>query len=362
MLTVGQERSPVIEINVGSRIRAVTFTANGEYIVGGGDGQRVWRVEDCKQMATMAARDVRSLAVSQDGRWIAAGTDWGEAILWDTKTFEQVFTHKEDLPDSILGVDFSPDSTRLVTASKNPTAIWDVAARKKVLTLHEYWVRAAKYSPQGDRIATATFDSVRVWDSNDGRLLTDIPVNVAPLSMFNSGLLWSNNHLFVVSDSTIKRFEASTGSAASEWPVHHSNNSSCIALPKHGEFIAYSTYDTVTFWNTSTHTRIGLIQHTQPICSIALSPGHRFLAIGGDGGTIAIKDLRDVLPASYSTVCIVYCRTIEYQNRFTASPPYPNFGSTCKLIALSLSHHLLTSPTLYSIPGSRTSSQTRKHH
>ena len=301
MLTVGQEHSPLIEIDVGTGIRAVTFTANGEYIVGGGDGLGVWRVEDGKQMATMAAWGVWCLAASQDGRWIAAGTAWGEVSVWDAKTFKNVFTHKEDDTD-VLGVDFSPDSARLVAASKNQTAtVLDVAARKKVLTLRHRdngWVTAVKYSPQGDRIATATPNSVRVYDSNGGRLLVDIPLKVTPLC--NTGLLWSNNHLFVVSDGKIRQLEPSTESTVSEWQVHDTNNSSCIALPKHGEFIAYSTNDTVTPWDMSTHARVGLLQHTQSTRSIALSPDDRFLAIGGHGRKITITTLSRI------TVSIVF--------------------------------------------------------
>ena len=305
----GQESSPPIDIGGGNYISTVAFAANGEVIVGGGQGDKVgvWRVEDRKEMALMAARDyVYSLAVSKDGRWIAAGT-YGEVLMWDAKTFEKVFSHKED-NYGISGVDFSPDSTRLVTASyNNKAAIWDVATRQKALSLdHERFLVAAKYSPQGDRIATATLESVRVWDSNDGRLLVHIPVKEPP--HFNTGLLWSENHLFVVSDSTLKQSETYTGSTVSEWLVPGTNYSSRVALPKHGEFIVYSTNDTVTFWDTSAHIQLGLIQHTQPIRSIALSPDDQFLAIGASNGEIAIKDLRDVWRAPYSTVSIVYCR------------------------------------------------------
>ena len=314
MLTVRQEcsESPIpVEIDAGSEIRAKIFTANGKYIVGGGPGDElgVWRVEDGKQMATLAARFVYCVAVSKDGRWIAAGTYYGAVIVWDTETFEQVLMHRENLGD-ILGVDFSPDSSRVVTASKNFKAtVWDVAARKTVLTFpHEDWLKAAKYSPQGDRIATATPDSVRVYDSNDGRLLVDIPVKVTP--DYNTGLLWSNSHLFVVSDGTIKQLEASTGSTVSQWSVPAANNTSCIALPQHGEFIAYSTNHAVTFWDTSTHAQLGLIQHTHSISSIAFSPDDRFFAIGGNSEKIVINDLRDVPRVSF-----IYCRA--HQNSYT---------------------------------------------
>ena len=53
-------------------------------------GVQVWRVEDAKQIATMKARNVLCLAVSNDDRWIAAGTSSGDVIVWDTKTYEQV--------------------------------------------------------------------------------------------------------------------------------------------------------------------------------------------------------------------------------------------------------------------------------
>ena len=291
MLTVGKEGSALIEIDVGGEIKAVAFTADGEYIVGGGDGQvGVWRVRDGRKTGTMDAQGVWCLAVAQDGRWIAGGTFDGHAFVWDAKTFEKVLTHWVD-PDDILAVDFSPDSTRLLVASFNRTAaIWDVPAREQVLTLpYDGPVIAAKYSPQGDRIALATDKSVRVWDSSDRRLLVDISVNVAPL--FNTGLLWSNNHLFVVCGSTIKQFDASTGSAVAKLPVHQSNPLSCIALPQHRDFIAYSTNDTVTFWHASTRVQLCRIQHPQDISSIALSPDDRLLAISGHSGQISIRCL-----------------------------------------------------------------------
>ena len=83
MLTVGQEGSPLIKINSGSDIRAVAFAANGEYLVNcGGRGVRVWRVEDGEHMATVSeAKHVECLALSKDGRWIAAGTGWPSEVL-----------------------------------------------------------------------------------------------------------------------------------------------------------------------------------------------------------------------------------------------------------------------------------------
>jgi WD40 repeat protein len=323
MLTVGQEGSPLIEINGGSDLRAVAFAANGKYLVSGGrGGVRVWRVEDGKEMATMAAPNVWCLAVSKDDRWIAAGTLWRDVFVWDAKTHEKVFSLRED--HGITGVDFSPDSTRLVSASDNGTAsIWDIATRERVQMLrHSDEVRAAKYSPQGDRIATATLKCARVWDSNEGRLLVEIEVTVTP--WFNTGLLWFKDNLFVISESKIKQFKASTGSAVSEWPVPSSIGFSCIALPKHGKFIAYSTQRTVTLWDTATHTQLGLLQHPQDIRSIAVSPDDLFLAIGGPDGIITIDSLANTVSVLSHSIMVhinYFLAPIIFQRASRATTP-----------------------------------------
>ncbi|KAF8557228.1 WD40 repeat-like protein [Imleria badia] len=252
-------------------------------------------------MTTMETGTVTCLAVSKDGKWIAAGSAWGDVIVWDTKTQEKALSLKDDY--SVLGVDFSPDSTRLVVA--RTATVWDIATCKPLFTLrHKHGVIAAKYSPQGDRIATASQDSLRVFDSKDGSFLVDIPVNVTSVSeSYDAGLLWFNDHLFVISDRLyIKQFEGSTGLPVSEWPVPDGNRDSCIALPQHGEFISYSTKRTVTFWHTSTHAELGLIHGTQDIRSTALSPDGRFLAIGTVDAKLTVKNLKDVLPPSHSTL------------------------------------------------------------
>jgi hypothetical protein len=67
---------------------------------------------------------------------------------------------------------FSPDGTRVVTASWDKTArIWDAATgtELKVLHGHEANVYSAAFSPDGNRIVTASFDkTARIWDAATG--------------------------------------------------------------------------------------------------------------------------------------------------------------------------------------------------
>ena len=295
MLTVGKEHLPPAEISAGSPIRAMAFTANGEYLVSGDkEAIRMWRVADNQQVGVMKAKDVRSVAVSKDGRWIAAGKSWGETTVWDRQTFKEVFTYDSD-GHTVTSVDFSPDSTRLAAASGNRKAyIWDVAARKMAFPPleHQYWVVAAKFTPRGDRIATATFrDSVRVYDSRNGSLLVVVSAKVTPY--YNTGLLWSNGSMLILSNNSINRINvtASPTSVTSEWTVDDSNYP-CIASPESGELVLYSAGCEIRFYNTTSGTQSrSPIQLPQDAHSIALSPDGQFLAIGGGDGKLVIKSL-----------------------------------------------------------------------
>jgi WD40 domain-containing protein len=70
------------------------------------------------------------------------------------------------------GVPWSPDSTRLVTASEDKTAqVWDTVSGRPVTPPldHQGWVTAVASSPADTRAATASNDlTARVWDAVSG--------------------------------------------------------------------------------------------------------------------------------------------------------------------------------------------------
>ena len=318
ILMAGQEHFLPIKISASYDLRAVTFSLNGEHLFSGGQDQNVevWGVQDGQRVVTMEAKDVVCFAVAKNGKWIAGSTWRGEAFMWDAKTHERVWRDWKGCDDI---VDFSPDSTKLVSGSLNCTATtWDVASGDKIWTLeHKQVMITAKFSSDGNRIATATYEgSVRVWDSSNGDLLVDIPVMVT--SSYNNGLLWFNNHIFVVSGSKIKQLDASTGSTVSEWPVPNSDIYSCIAVPRHGKVISCSTSHSVSFWDASTCLQIGLVEHTEYIRSIALSPVNRSLAIGGCYGSIITEGLPQI---------IVSIASLDYEMSLMPCSSFPSLSA-----------------------------------
>jgi hypothetical protein len=71
--------------------------------------------------------------------------------------------------DAVVSAAYSPDSTRIVTASDDKTArIWDArtGAQLAVLSGHGARVNSAAYSPEGTHIVTASDDkTARIWDA-----------------------------------------------------------------------------------------------------------------------------------------------------------------------------------------------------
>jgi hypothetical protein len=69
----------------------------------------------------------------------------------------------------VWAASFSPDGSRIVTASSDTTArVWDARTGEPLAKpfQHQGRVSAASFSPDGSRIVTASFDkTARVWDA-----------------------------------------------------------------------------------------------------------------------------------------------------------------------------------------------------
>ncbi len=75
-------------------------------------------------------------------------------------------------PVAVYSASFSPDGSRIVTASQDKTAkVWDAKSGAEVLTLkgHTGAVHSASFSPDGSRIVTGSDDkTAKVWDAKSG--------------------------------------------------------------------------------------------------------------------------------------------------------------------------------------------------
>ncbi len=128
------------------------------------------------QLAVLSGHDdyVNFAAYSPDGTRIVTASSDKTARVWDARTGAQLAVLSGH-GDRVYSAAYSPDGTRIVTASIDKTArVWDVrtGAQLAVLSGHGDRVYSAAYSPDGTRIVTASMDkTARVWDAHTGAQL-----------------------------------------------------------------------------------------------------------------------------------------------------------------------------------------------
>lgn len=276
-----------------------------DHILGGGkEGTiRCWRMEDGKEEGTLmdAGSPIGSIAVSQDGKWIVGGTMSGLVMVWNTESRKKVVEFKPHR-DWVRAVDVSPDGRRIATGSYDSTAcIWSLSTGQRLIRplKHDAAVVAVKFSgSNGSFVATATLGcfSIRIYDSEKGQLIADVPIKVN--SSLNQSLAWvsDSKELFALShDGTINCLDVSSGITRSHWRIHSNDLPTCIVPASDGTFIVASANSWVSFWDTTTHQQIGLIQDKEFVNSMTISPNHCLATAGGK--KITLRSICDILPS-----------------------------------------------------------------
>ena len=311
----------------------IAFVGDAGYIVGGDHNKiRRWQLSDGKEVGQLmhAGDYVHSIAVSRDGKWIVSGMESGQVVVWDANSHERV-SEFEEHENPVYVVDISPDAMRVASGSYGGTLyVWSRSTGEQLLgpLEHEDWVAAVKFSPNGQFIATATWhhESVRVYDSHDGRLLFDSPIVVG--LPCNQSLAWvsDSKQLFALSlDGEVHCLDVTNGQILSAWDIH-STNARCIALASNGAFIATSAESSVSFWDTATHKQIGpLIHHPHDVWYMAISANDDLVI--SDNNKIILRKLSDILPSFYfPDVSVFRCQRDAIHNDSLAATDHPPVG------------------------------------
>ncbi|KAI1360712.1 hypothetical protein F5Y08DRAFT_343415 [Xylaria arbuscula] len=151
--------------------------------------------------------EVRSIAISSDGRVLASGSDDGTVRIWDTETgtTQHVFEVKDGTYTYVTQVALA---ARIIAAAPDdlPVILWDALTGRKVGELPAYTTAADALclSPDGRKIAVAARMKVYVWNIEE-LLGGSEPKGPVRYPIRARGLVFSrDNELFVTSKDAIQ--------------------------------------------------------------------------------------------------------------------------------------------------------------
>jgi WD40 repeat protein len=156
----------------------------------------LWAIPGDKVQHTLTAgAPVRALAVSPDGKTLAAGGDDGAIQLWEAASGKPV-RKLTGATDWLLALAFSPDGKTLAAGGHDgQLRLWDVASGRKVADVLAQppaapkappppvnIVSALAFSPDGKQVALGGSDTRIHFFSTDGKLVRTLTGHTAPIT------------------------------------------------------------------------------------------------------------------------------------------------------------------------------------
>ena len=201
-------------------------------------------------------KNILSIAVSADGRYILSGSDDHTAKLWDSKSGKCIHTfagHKSP----VRTVSFSPKGLFALTGAgdyekskDNTIKLWELESGKELLTFvgHEKYVSSVCFSPDGLYILSGSNDGkARLWEVSSGALVTEFKSH--------EGGVWAvayspdGKQIFMAgANKLIRQYDIDTGRCIRTF-FGHKRDVSCISLSRDGKYLLSGSWDfTLKFW------------------------------------------------------------------------------------------------------------------
>jgi WD40 repeat protein len=171
-----------------SVVESLCYSSDGRYLASGSFQEVcLWDAQTGQLLKKLAgfAHNVVALAFSANGKLLAAGggvpSEDGEIKVFAAGTWDLVTDVKNGHSDTVYGVSFNPDGTKLATCSADKfIKVFELPSGKFVKSFegHTHHVLDVGWRADGKLLASAGADNtVKVWDYEKGEQIRTIPAH-----------------------------------------------------------------------------------------------------------------------------------------------------------------------------------------
>ncbi|ODV93645.1 hypothetical protein PACTADRAFT_51418 [Pachysolen tannophilus NRRL Y-2460] len=286
-----------------AKLKCATFHPQSDLlVVGFTNGEfRIYQLPDFAliQQLSMGQNEVNTVEINKSGEWLAFGSSkLGQLLVYEWQS-ESYILKQQGHFDSMNCLAYSPDGSRIVTASDDgKIKIWDILSGFCLATFEEHSssVTAVQFAKRGNVLFSASLDgTVRAYDliryRNFRTFTATERVQFSCLAVDPSGEVvcagsLDSFEIFVWSVQTSQLLDSLAG---------HEGPISCLAFGTENSTLASASWDkTVRVWNI-----FGRSQHVEPfniysdVLCLAMRPDSKEVAVSTLDGHLQFWNIED---------------------------------------------------------------------
>jgi len=253
------------------------------------------QARDTLRWAQRTPSRVLAVAVSPDGRQVAAGCSDNSVLLYDTASQQvrSLALHE----DKVTALDWAPGGALLASGGLDGQLLLfePTSGERRLLGNHPHPVRSVVFSPAGELLASADAQGlIRTWSLSNGALQSwqGHSARITELAFSADGLRLVSASM----DGSVRLWSVSDGQALGELLEHASGEfEGGVALHPDGQLLADGGPEHSVRLTDARDLSVlrELHGHSAPITALRFDPQGRWLASASQDETLRLWDLED---------------------------------------------------------------------